>query len=195
MLWPEHPPADPSGSLSALLSKLRRAVGADRIRGRGSVELRLPEELQVDVESAVLGVEQAEAAVVAGDSAAAAARARTALDVLEAELLPGVDGPWTAACRRDAEELRLRALQAACRAALDQGGDPGGAQALAREIVRVAPFRESGHVLLMRALAQSGDAADALRAYEALRVRLRDELGAVPGPEAQALHRRLLAAD
>ena len=45
----------------------------------------------------------------------------------------------------------------------------------------------------MRALAEQGNAAEALRVYERLRMVLRDELGASPGAETQRLHRQLLA--
>ena len=44
----------------------------------------------------------------------------------------------------------------------------------------------------MAALAERGNVAEALRAYEELRVLLRDELGTAPGAEVQELHRRLL---
>jgi DNA-binding SARP family transcriptional activator len=44
----------------------------------------------------------------------------------------------------------------------------------------------------MEALAARGNAAEALRVYERLRVLLREELGASPAAETQALHRRLL---
>ena len=57
-----------------------------------------------------------------------------------------------------------------------------------------APFRESGHRMLMEALAARGDAAEALRVYDELRVRLREELGAAPGGPVRELHERLLAA-
>ena len=63
---------------------------------------------------------------------------------------------------------------------------PGG------QLVRLAPYRESGCVRLMEALAAQGNTAEALLAYEQLRVRLREDLGAIPGPQVQALHSRLL---
>jgi DNA-binding SARP family transcriptional activator len=44
----------------------------------------------------------------------------------------------------------------------------------------------------MQALAEEGNAAEALRVYEELRARLRDELGASPSPPTQAVHRDLL---
>jgi DNA-binding SARP family transcriptional activator len=62
------------------------------------------------------------------------------------------------------------------------------------ELVRLAPFRETGYALLMEALAAQGNRAEALVVFERLRVRLREDLGAVPGPEIQALHARLLGS-
>jgi SARP family transcriptional regulator, regulator of embCAB operon len=44
----------------------------------------------------------------------------------------------------------------------------------------------------MEALEQRGNLAEALRAYERLRVLLREELGVAPSPTLQAVHRRLL---
>ncbi len=44
----------------------------------------------------------------------------------------------------------------------------------------------------MEALARRGNVAEALRAYEKLRVLLREELGIAPGPAVQDVRRRLL---
>lgn len=51
---------------------------------------------------------------------------------------------------------------------------------------------ETGHQLLMRALAARGDAAAALAAYDQLRQLLREELGVSPCPATQTLPTRLL---
>jgi len=61
-----------------------------------------------------------------------------------------------------------------------------------RRLVELAPYRESGQRILMEALEQRGNFAEALRVYERLRVLLRDELGTTPGPEVQRVYRRLL---
>lgn len=63
---------------------------------------------------------------------------------------------------------------------------------MARELVAAEPFRERAHALLMEILVARGNAAEALRVYEALRKRLRDELGATPAPELRALQERVL---
>jgi pentatricopeptide repeat protein len=59
-------------------------------------------------------------------------------------------------------------------------------------LTELAPYRETGHRLLMEALARRGNVAEALRAYERLRGLLRDELGIAPSPTVQGVHRRLL---
>ena len=60
---------------------------------------------------------------------------------------------------------------------------PRPAERAARAAVEAAPFRESAHAALIDALAAQGNAAEALRAYEDLRVLLREELGTTPGPD------------
>jgi hypothetical protein len=56
--------------------------------------------------------------------------------------------------------------------------------------------RLSLHVeMLMRALERRGNVAEAIRVYEGLRVRLRDELGTAPSSTAQELHARLLRSE
>ena len=44
----------------------------------------------------------------------------------------------------------------------------------------------------MNALAREGNAAEALRVYDDLRIRLRDNLGAAPSTQTQELQKRLL---
>jgi DNA-binding SARP family transcriptional activator len=61
-----------------------------------------------------------------------------------------------------------------------------------RTLVAMVPLRESGHRLLMRALAAEGNPAEALRAYEQLHCLLRDELGVAPSAATQQLHQSLL---
>ena len=58
---------------------------------------------------------------------------------------------------------------------------------LAREVVELEPFRETGWQALMRAYAGGGNRAQALRAYEACRKLLADELRVAPSPETDAI--------
>ena len=52
VLWPEGPPAAADSALSALLSKLRKALGDGVVTGRGELRLTIPGEVSVDVEEA-----------------------------------------------------------------------------------------------------------------------------------------------
>ena len=57
--------------------------------------------------------------------------------------------------------------------------------------MRLAPLRESGYQVLMRALDAQGNAADALPVYASLRDALRQELGVAPSAQAQAVYKQL----
>jgi SARP family transcriptional regulator, regulator of embCAB operon len=107
--------------------------------------------------------------------------------------LPGEDLPWAKEYRRRLEDIRIAALECYAAVALGVGGSelaPG--ERAARELVAAAQYRERAHALLMRILAARGNRAEALRVYEALRERLRDDLGASPAPELRELQAELL---
>jgi DNA-binding SARP family transcriptional activator len=193
LLWPERLPADPGEALSALLSRMRRAVGAEVLTGRRELELVLPAAAWVDLEVALDSAERADAALAAGDLEGAWGAAGACVEIAAGGFLAGDDAPWAHDRRHDVNELRLRALEAIAAAGVGLGGGRlAEAERAAREAIEGAPFRESGHRLLMAALAGRGNVAEALRAYECLRVLLRDELGTAPGADVQALHHRLL---
>jgi DNA-binding SARP family transcriptional activator len=192
-LWADDRPADVGGALSALISKTRVVVGADVLRGRSDLILDLPEPAHIDVEVAVSQLHSAESAVAVGAWRRAWSPAQTALMVALRPFLPEAEAPWAEAWRRRLTDVRVRGLEAYAKACLELGGaELPGAERAARELVDLAPFRESGHLLLMRALAASGNVAEALAAYERLRILLRDELGADPSETVQDAYLRLL---
>src|SRR6476659_504679 len=79
VLWPEGPPAAAESALSALLSKLRRALGDGVLTGRGELGRALEEPVLVDIEASRAAIAEAEAAMESGDHPLAAGRAREAL--------------------------------------------------------------------------------------------------------------------
>jgi DNA-binding SARP family transcriptional activator len=195
LVWPHAPPGDPQEALSALLSKVRRVLGADVLVGRATLGLALPDDVSIDVEDATGAVREAEAALADGRARAALAEGRRAAGLLAAGFLVGLEAPWVTARRHELEELHLRALETAAVAGLRLGGaELAEAQHTARALVDAAPFRESGHRTLMETLAAAGNVAEALQVFEALRRRLRDALGTSPGPAISDLHRLLLQA-
>lgn len=193
-LWPAAVPRDPAATLSTLLSGIRRALGAESLHGRSEVRLELPPEAIVDVELAAQALAEARDALPAEPTRAATA-AQTALDIYESPLVPLFDAPWLEEHRRSQEEDRLEALELLAEAGLAMG-DAGAvrAQLAARQLVELAPFRESGHALLMRAHSARGNHAEALQCFERVRVLLREELGSTPSPELRALHEQVLTA-
>ena len=62
----------------------------------------------------------------------------------------------------------------------------------AKEMIRLEPFREGGHRLVMRAHAAMGNTAEALRAYEHCRHVIAEELGVDPSPQTKATYEQLL---
>jgi SARP family transcriptional regulator, regulator of embCAB operon len=193
LLWPERPPATFDGSLSALLSKLRRTLGEGRLEGRSELRLVLPADAWVDLEAATEGLHRAESAVARGDWAGAWGPGRVAQHVAARGFLPGEEAPWAVRTRRRLEELHVRALELVGRACVELGGaELDTAERSARTLLERAPYRESGHRLLMETLAAQGNRAEALVVYERLRTRLREDLGASPSAETQELHLRLL---
>jgi DNA-binding SARP family transcriptional activator len=196
VLWPEHPPAAADTALSALLSKLRRALGEGALAGRSELRLVPPGPITVDMEEAAAAAARAEAAIDAHDWTFAAAQARAALAVDLQTFLPDCEGLWVAEQRRELEAVRLRALEALAAAGLRQGGrELGVAEQAARAAIAIAPFRESAHRLLMEIHEAAGNPAEALRAFEELRTLLRDELGTSPGAAALAVHERVLRGE
>jgi SARP family transcriptional regulator, regulator of embCAB operon len=191
--WGEDAPAEASNALSVLLSKLRHNLGAGHLRGRTAIELLLPQATFVDVEAALEGAHRAESSIAEGRWAQAWGPAGIAYHVATRPFLTGLEAPWIDQWRRRLEEVRLRGLECFAAAGLGLGG-PALAQAeeRARMLTELAPYRETGHQILIEALAGRGNVAEALRAYERLRVLLREELGIAPSPSLQALHRRLL---
>jgi DNA-binding SARP family transcriptional activator len=193
--WGEETPAEAGNALSVLLSKLRHGVGADRLPGRTTLELLLPQATFVDVEAALEGAHRAESCIAEERWAQAWGPAGIAYHVATRPFLTGMEAPWIDRWRRRLEEVRLRGLECFAAAGLGLGG-PALAQAeeRARMLTELAPFRESGHRILMEALEGRGNVAEALRAYDRLRVLLREELGISPSPTVQAVHRRLLGS-
>jgi SARP family transcriptional regulator, regulator of embCAB operon len=191
--WGEEIPAEASNALSVLLSKLRHALGPDRLHGRAAIELLLPQATFVDVEGALEGAHRAETCIAEGRWAQAWGPAGIAYHVATRPFLTGLDAPWIDQWRRRLEEVRLRGLECFAAASLGLGG-PALAQAAerARMLTELAPYRETGYQILMQALERRGNLAEALRAYERLRILLRDELGIAPSPTLQAVHQRLL---
>jgi class 3 adenylate cyclase len=191
-LWPRELPARPESALSVLVSKLRSVLGPASIEGRSQLRLALTP-VSIDLEDAAKAIHDAESAVGREDWAGAWGPARVALHTSRRGLLHGFDAPWILELRARLDDIQLRALASVAVSSLRMGGpELPSAERAARSLVTLAPFRETGHLFLMEALAAQGNTAEALRVFDDLRRLLNEELGTAPGRDLQALHRRLL---
>jgi DNA-binding SARP family transcriptional activator len=192
-IWPHQPPADPSAALRTQLSHLRSALGTEALAGRDTIELRLPEDTWVDVEAADTAMRNAEIALQEENWREAWIQAHVSLNIAGRPFLSGFDAPWVKERREDLAEMELRSREVIAGAGIGLGGSElAVAERSARAMIRSAPFRETGYLLLMKALVAAGNTAEAMRTYDNVRTLLNRELGTAPGTELQALHRDLL---
>ncbi len=192
-LWPDHAPVSQDAALRTLLSRLRSALGSDALAGRDELVLELPTPVWIDVEAAALAVERARQALERGDARSAWALAQVPLNIAARGLLPGAQAAWLEPRRRELEDIRMQALEVIGRAGLGLGrAQRTSVERAARSLIEAEPYRESGYVLLMQALAAEGNVAEGLRVFDQLRTLLRDELGTNPSPETIAAHEQLL---
>ena len=194
-LWGDDQPAKPVNALQALVSTLRRLLGAGAVvrEGIGYVLRVAPDEVDVVRFERLVG--SAREAAAGGDHREARRRYRAALDLVRGEVLANLSDRWFV---RDAaarfEELALGAEEGLIDAELALGLHAEVVAAVA-DLVRRHPLRERFRAQLIIALYRCGRQADALQAYRDAREHLLEELGLDPGPELRALERSVLAQD
>lgn len=175
-LWGEQPPG--ANALQALVSRLRRTIGADRVATvHGGYRLAVDPQ-HVDVVAFETLVERAGRAT----PPQAHALLGQALALWRGPALADLSElPFTAAAAARVDETRATAVEDRARLALQLGAavDLGGltAQLAAR------PLRETTASLLGRGLHAAGRQADALAVLARTAAVLADELGVDPGPE------------
>lgn len=196
-LWAERPPADPSGSLEVLVSRIRRALGDPTfiLTGPGGYAFTDEERCTVDIEVLRANVLAGRTRLSVGEMAAALEAFTDAVDAWGGEPLPeDAYADWAQALRIELRRLQLEALEGGAEAALALG-DPDRAVQMAEMAVVREPLREHAHLLMVRALAAAADRAGALRAFDDFRRRFAEDLGLDLSPEAWDLQGRILRGD
>jgi DNA-binding SARP family transcriptional activator len=196
VVWPHEAPVDPEGAFSTLLTRVRAALGPGVVVGRGELRLELGAGAHVDWDLVRAAVQAAEAGLATRDPRAMLELAEPALAIARRPLLPGMSATWLEDRRRQLLAWRAALLEAQGRAALILGGPQLAiAESSAHDLIMLEPYRESAHALLMETHTARGNVAEALRAFDALRTRLREDLGLCPSPPLAALAGRLLETD
>jgi DNA-binding SARP family transcriptional activator len=192
-LWGDRLRSNAGSALTVLVSKARAVLGAEVLPGRAELRVALPEPSRVDVEVASSALHQAESAVALADWRRAWPAALSAQYVARRRFLPESETGWAESWRRRLAEVHVRAMECYATACLGLSGtELPAAERAARQLVEMAPLRETGHLLLMRALLARGNVAEALAAYARLSALLREELGVGPCAAAQQLYTELL---
>jgi branched-chain amino acid transport system substrate-binding protein len=180
-LWGEAAPQNARKQVQIHVSRLRKALGPERI-------VTTPAGYQLEAADDEIDVRRFEAAVRAGKPMDALAEWRS--DAL---------ADFRYADFAQAEARRLEELREAVRAdVIDEALQRGEAAAVIPELeaeIERNPLHERPRGQLMRALYLAGRQADALAAYRETRSTLEDELGIEPSPELRRLEQAILNHD
>jgi len=181
LFWPDLDQEHARAALRRAIYFLRGELGADVVSGRGDEELAVPEaELWCDA--------------AALDSALAAGDAAGALELYRGPLLDGLYVAGAASEFQDwldRERARLADRAGSAAQALagtaEREGRVGDAAEWARRGLALAPTDEAALRRCVMLLERSGDAAGALREYDAFARRLAHDLELEPSKETRAL--------
>ena len=188
-LWGESLPSDPYDALQSHISRLRNRLGPSACIETTPAGYRFTAPDHLDSARFEKLVDEGRragttaAALDAYDAALSLWRGRAFLDV--------ADHPVLQPTALRLERLRVDAAEARAETLLGLGqllDALTAAEALAAE----EPLQERPVELLMRALAAAGRSVEAVRAYDAFRRRLAEEVGFDPSPELRALESEIL---
>jgi DNA-binding SARP family transcriptional activator/ABC-type glycerol-3-phosphate transport system substrate-binding protein len=191
-LWPESPPERARKAVQVYVTRLRKALGRERIRTQGPGYVLELDSDELDLHEFETRVQQARELKGHGDHMGAAIALREALALWHGP--PLADFAYEPFAQTEIprlEERRLEALEERIDSdlALGRGADLVGEL---EGLIAKHPFRERLRGQLMLALYRDGRQADALRVYQETRKLLVDELGIEPGRALQRLEGAVL---
>ncbi|MPY39177.1 tetratricopeptide repeat protein [Streptomyces phyllanthi] len=200
-VWGSEPPASGHKVLASHVNPLRRALDAESTRhtesvirsGKGWYRF-VVDGIRLDVADLTERGDEALRTKASGDLDTATDQLSAALALFRGEPLANLPGPYAQAERERLSERRraLRLKRLECLVLLGRFGEA--LDDVAAEAAS-SPYDESLLALRMRALYGCERQAEALNAYQGMRVRLRDELGVDPGEELRRVYEAVLRHD
>lgn len=181
LLWPESTESKAAGSLRESIFLVNRHM--PKMLEQAPHSVGLAASVRVDVQITFRTAQL--------DDFASLAQQQILLGDMQAPLLPGWYEDWVTAEQEKWRRLRLSVLERLARLLLARD-DIGAALAAACAAIAIEPLRESAQALRIECYLAEGNNAEALRAYRAFSVRLRQEFGVSPSPVISDLFRPLL---
>ncbi|WP_214370512.1 ATP-binding protein [Pseudonocardia sp. H11422] len=195
-LWEGDPPERAERNVAALISRLRRALGRERIDGSAAGYRLVADDVSIDLYEAAELVETAEFELAHGRYALASTSAEHAAKLLDADVaMAGEhDDRWVEELRRSVRRWLRRARICWSAAALElQAHDT--AVEVASAALRDDPFDEEACRTVMLGHQRAGRSGAALVAYRSLRLAMSEQLGCDPSPVTQSLFLSVLRSE
>jgi WD40 repeat protein/DNA-binding SARP family transcriptional activator len=193
-VWGDDPPAAARNVLQTYVSRLRKAIGAERLEHGAGGYVLYADASEIDANRFQALVEEARRRAP-GDAGAAAQLYREADALWRGPALDDLaDQPSLRAEIGHLEELRAAATEARVIAELALGRHAELVPELGT-LTALYPHREGVWAHLITALYRSGRQADALAAYRRARTVLVEELGIEPSPDLRRLEQQVLQQD
>ncbi|MFC5996313.1 ATP-binding protein [Pseudonocardia hispaniensis] len=195
-LWESDPPERADRNVAALVSRLRRALGRERIDGSVTGYRLVLDGVSVDIRDAIEHVTIAERELGRGRFALASTSAEHAAKLLGSDVaLAGErDDQWI-------HQVRLRTAGWLRRARICWGtaalelGDWDVAAEVAGAALRTDPLDEQACRIVMSSHQRAGRSAAALLSYRQLQIAMSEQLGSDPSPATQAVHLAVLRSE
>ena len=197
-VWPDRPPPSAVANIRTYLNRFRAlcqdgsTLSVRRCAGGYALDV-VPDAVDLDLFASRTA--HGDAALNAGDLAAAARHYAAALQLWRGEPFEGVPlGPALEAIRAELAERRNVIVERHAELRLRLGEAAAVVAPLRRQVV-AEPLRESGWRLLALALYLSGNPAAALDTLGDARAMLADQLGVSPGPALRDLFHAVVNGD
>ncbi len=197
VLWEDgDAPERADRNVAALVSRLRRALGRDRIEGTAAAYRLVSDGISIDLHEATELVASAELESGHGRFALASTSAEQATKLLEVDVaLAGEhEDPWVADLRRHVGRLLRRARICWSAAACELTAYDTAVE-VASAALRADPFDEQACRTVMLAHQRAGRSGTALVVYRSLRVTMSEQLGSDPSPATQSLFLSILRSE